>query len=467
MDIPSLIRPLWTLTLQPASWRGVPFVLTDTEPTGGRRVVVHEYPYRDPPIWAEDIGPAPLRIPIDGYLNGDDVYVQRDAMRKQCAIPGPGTLVHPSLGSLQVVLLQSTFGEKLEDGRTVHLQMLFIQSGNVQYPGLSPSVTTDTAKAATKAADGNFLSSVTDFLSKTGAEIQSGFAEVAAALGPVLQYAGLAIAAVSIASAALSAVRGLGGAAGSNQSFGRYNGNLGSAPNPVLTSLSATGSPQTLVAAATTAAISARTTNLTTVSAAGTAAATASAGLNGASEAFCASVFALTEAARSAIVDPGDQISALAPLCSYTAPATAPGSSPINAGAAIVATATAAVARRAALTSMASATAAYQPTSSTATAAIVTQVAALFDTEITTAADAGDLNSYQSMRATRTAVVRDLTLRGAALPALITVNRMVSLPSLVLAYQLYQDASRSDDLIARANPANPAFMPLSFTALSA
>ena len=41
------------------------------------------------------------------------------------------------------------------------------------------------------------------------------------------------------------------------------------------------------------------------------------------------------------------------------------------------------------------------------------------------------------------------------------------MPSLALAQRLYRDPDRADDLVARAAPAHPAFMPVRFKALSA
>jgi prophage DNA circulation protein len=66
----------------------------------------------------------------------------------------------------------------------------------------------------------------------------------------------------------------------------------------------------------------------------------------------------------------------------------------------------------------------------------------------------------------RAAMMLDLLIRGSLLPRLITVTRAIALPSLALAFELYGDASRSDDLIARVDPPHPGFFPLEFEALS-
>jgi DNA circularisation protein N-terminus len=41
----------WSQQLQPGSWRGVPFVLDSGDTAAGRRVAIHEYPYRGPRTW--------------------------------------------------------------------------------------------------------------------------------------------------------------------------------------------------------------------------------------------------------------------------------------------------------------------------------------------------------------------------------------------------------------------------------
>lgn len=43
------------LNLLPASWRGVPFAVTDHVTTVTRRQAVHEYPDRED-VWTEDMG---------------------------------------------------------------------------------------------------------------------------------------------------------------------------------------------------------------------------------------------------------------------------------------------------------------------------------------------------------------------------------------------------------------------------
>jgi len=126
----------------------------------------------------------------------------------------------------------------------------------------------------------------------------------------------------------------------------------------------------------------------------------------------------------------------------------------------------AALARRAALVSLALACAAWQPTTYDDAINTRNAVCALFDAEIVATADAGLDATYQSLRDLRAKVALDLATRATALPQIITVTLRTPEPSLVVAYRLYGDATREADMVQRANPRHPGFMPLSFAALS-
>ncbi len=180
---------------------------------------------------------------------------------------------------------------------------------------------------------------------------------------------------------------------------------------------------------------------------------------------FAGAVQTLTEALRTACNDPADAVRLLSLLASY-APNVSPSAAPIGAGIAALSSAMGELFRRAALTSLARACADYQPSSFDDARAVCAAVALVFDAEVLVAADALEDASYQALRALRTAVLNDLTTRGADLARLTTITTPMPQPSLVLAYRLYRDATRSDDLIARADPVHPAFMPTSFEALS-
>jgi prophage DNA circulation protein len=181
--------------------------------------------------------------------------------------------------------------------------------------------------------------------------------------------------------------------------------------------------------------------------------------------ALATAIAALTEALRAAALNPSDQIRLMTALSDYY-PTPPVSSATIGQTIAAAETATAALCRRAALISLARACAAYTPTSYDDAMSLRTQVADLIDAEMLVAADAGDNNAYGALRALRTAVINDLTTRGANLPKLVQVTTKIPMPSLALAYRLYGDATRTDDLVQRADPICPLWMPTSLVAAS-
>lgn len=187
--------------------------------------------------------------------------------------------------------------------------------------------------------------------------------------------------------------------------------------------------------------------------------------IDSAASAFASGVSAVSEAVRAAATSPADQIRLLMALADFQA---APISSTAPIGGAIAATqiAVAALCRRSALVSLCLACADYQPYSSQDAITLRTNVVALLDAEMLAAADGGDLSTYGAFRTLRAAVIQDLTDRAAQLPAQVTITTPLPQPSLAIAYRLYQDASRSDDLIARVDPIHPAFMPVEMEVLS-
>jgi prophage DNA circulation protein len=196
----------WINRLQPGSWRGVGFVLDAGETIAGRRVAIHEYPYRDT-AWGEDLGKLPRRFNVQAFLVGDDVYAQRDAMVSACEQAGSGTLVHPTMGSVEVVLLEFTVTDRRERGRVVEVAMQFMLASDVRYPGTSMS-TADAIQSAGAALTAASKGDLSGALAAVGS--------IPAAAKQVVGFTSTAISAVSDATRAFNAVRGMVG------TFGRF-----------------------------------------------------------------------------------------------------------------------------------------------------------------------------------------------------------------------------------------------------
>lgn len=86
--------------LDVASFRGVKFHTPGITEAFGRAVAVHNYPQGK--WFPEDMGEDPHSHRVVGFLIGDDYLDQRKALVKAFKVEGPGTLVHPWLGTMTV-----------------------------------------------------------------------------------------------------------------------------------------------------------------------------------------------------------------------------------------------------------------------------------------------------------------------------------------------------------------------------
>jgi len=117
----------WVNNYRQASFRNVPFFVENSETTSGRRVVIHEFPKQDNPF-PEDMGKQAEKFTLSGYVLGDDYFAQRDALQEALEKKGPGKLVHPYRGTMDVVCLTYRISETVSDGRMAHVTMEFCQA---------------------------------------------------------------------------------------------------------------------------------------------------------------------------------------------------------------------------------------------------------------------------------------------------------------------------------------------------
>lgn len=429
--------------LQPASFRGVSFSVQIGSATFGRRLALHEYPYRDKP-WPEDLGRRPRRFRVYGFLVGDDVIAQRGAMVAAAETKGTGTLVHPTYGALTVSVETFEVRERWDQGRVFELEFEFIEGGLRIFPAAANatgSQVTTAAAAADSACGGDFVTATVTPIALGAPVIAAGSATAGLIAGKIV---GLCADASNLFDEAATLVG----------SYGRY---VGEALVGGLTSAVGTIVPaQTLddliaVASAAQETVASAADAFLAVIAMPAQAAAALQGLVAALLGTCA--------------DPAGGIRLLATLAIYTPPA-GNGLAPIGQAIAALQGALGDLGRRAAVTALARAAQTYQPSSANDATAVRAAVCGLLDAEITIAGDQGEDASYLALRALRTAVSQDLTARGANLAPIVTFSFGASLPALNLAWRLYQDISRTDGLITQVDPPHPAFMPTSFSALA-
>jgi prophage DNA circulation protein len=205
-----------------ASFRGVPFGLLGSKMRPGRRVALHEYPNRDT-AWPEDMGKANRPFEIAGFLidnsaayGGGPIELQRAQMEAAANAKGPGTLVLPNRGALQVSLLDAEISERWDEQLYYELRFAFVMAGARLYPSSAITTGSQTADAvlAAVAAIGNAFSAGMSAVSPTPSVVAAVSAGAAGflSLGSSLNVSGQP--GFSAAASALSVAAGGYGPAG-------------------------------------------------------------------------------------------------------------------------------------------------------------------------------------------------------------------------------------------------------------
>lgn len=158
----------WKEQLRPASFRGVPFFVKDSDFSGGRRIVTHEYPLRDQP-YIEDMGLKAREFSIEAYLLGDTYFSARDALISALEQGGPGSLVHPYHGSKEAIAGTFRVRESDDEGRVVRISINFAEANQ---QALYPSALRDASSLVGIAANNGLLSTAQAFLARYDINLQ-------------------------------------------------------------------------------------------------------------------------------------------------------------------------------------------------------------------------------------------------------------------------------------------------------
>lgn len=380
-------------------FRGAEFLIEGHDLSGGRRIALHEFPLRDVP-YAEDMGRRARTWAIECFTLGDD-SAARDALIEALEGAGPGTLIHPYLGTLHAVVQDFRVAESTGAARIARFSITFAEAGE----RIVPAATADTASAldgAATAASAAAMDGFTDQFDVGGWASYVSDGALSDLSGFIAQAEGWARMVRMASSDASSLARRIG-------SFAARLGTL-------------IGLPETL------------------------------AGEIGGIIANLAG-YAST---------PMGAVSGLASARDYQRRAVyVRGSTPARAQIVTNAMATEALVRRAAVIESARAVATMRfgvdgaPVSSVEAAALRDALADQIDLEAEVADDA----TSTALVALRAALVRHINTKAAALPGLAQVTPKATLPALVLAHRIHGDASRADEIIARNRVRHPGFVP--------
>jgi prophage DNA circulation protein len=93
----------WRDTYQIGSLDGAKFHTEQSEITPGRKIALYDTPHSDGTVTSIDLGKKPLRFVLDAIFVGEDYQKARDAFLKVVNKPGPKELVHPYYQRLYVI----------------------------------------------------------------------------------------------------------------------------------------------------------------------------------------------------------------------------------------------------------------------------------------------------------------------------------------------------------------------------
>ncbi len=389
----------WKEKLQPASFRGAKFFVDTAEVRFGRRNQLHEYPKRDEP-YSEDLGKKAREYTFNAYILGDDYFRDRDALIKAIEEDAtPGTLVHPTLGSKLVVPRDCSDSYSNKEGGIEYLTLTFAEAGEKKFPASGLNL-----KSLVGARSEGLISAATsrfEQVYKVADYIDDVAIDANVLVEDFLNVIDDALKLGSVIDPFYSAYKG---------TIGAFRNTIESLiPDPIRLGGN----------------IADTVTGLTGV--------------------FSSPELALK--AQAKVFEYGNGFKTI----SETTPTKAQKAANQEIMVSLV--------RSIALSQIAVSVAAMEFPSKQDAMAQRDAVVEKFEQEIDRAGDTGEDDIYQALEDLQGAMVREVNQRAIALPNLRTIKLQDFVPALVLAYRLYKDSSRDQEIVDRNRIRNPLFVP--------
>jgi prophage DNA circulation protein len=189
-----------------ASFRGAPFLVEASDRSGGRRLAVHEFPFRSEP-YVEDVGRRSRSFRVEAYVLGDDYIAQRDALLEALEdAEGPGELVHPYHGTRAAACDSFTVRESSAEGRMARIAIEFVEA---PAQTLTPTEAPDLSALVDDGADAALAASSIEVAASYDVEDLPSFAiaSCSAYLSAVADDLEAALAPLTIATAELALLK--------------------------------------------------------------------------------------------------------------------------------------------------------------------------------------------------------------------------------------------------------------------
>lgn len=121
--------------LFPATFRGISFIYTSGDVTGGRKTVIHEYPNKDT-RFVEDMGLNQRTFSIQGLIRGSEALylIEKELLENALDTPGIGILTLPYLGLIKCVCTGWNYNENLSSSGVAVYDMNFVESNEDVFP---------------------------------------------------------------------------------------------------------------------------------------------------------------------------------------------------------------------------------------------------------------------------------------------------------------------------------------------
>lgn len=412
----------WREELRPASFRDVPFFVEQVTQRQGLQADEQVFParsYAGDAVHVEHLGMGPRRFAVEAFVVGDDYRDRRDALEAVLLQPGSGRLVHPYRGELVVsVIGDVSTTESRKRGGYARISFTVVVTDS---PRLARTV--DTAAVIERDLDAFLDALAADFEEQYDTEgVPAAFQESSQSV-----FEDAVDLLEDVYAAALSGIGEAGDFANDVEAGVTDLGNFVSAPFDAAEDLIA-----------------------------------ALAQITSAPERILQSALG-TEAQAGALVD--SLFSAAAPLIRFGEDLEEIAeTTPHRATEARLRNSVVQLVRGAAIGQTARALATLPFASAAQARDVRDELVEEIDRLIEESSASGDTVSgadlYEAIAAARTAIVAHLSALARTLPEIETYVMPASIPALVLAHQLYGDARRAEEIVARNDPSTPGWLPV-------
>lgn len=424
----------WLKSLFKASYKGTPFWVEKDDENGGRRIVEHQFPMSDVP-YLEDLGEDVRHFEVTAYVASDSADAEAGQLVATCATRGPGILVLPTHGMILVRCLSFTRNRNKDQHGYIAHSLKFSREGASSALITTSSLANLVFIAADSLAAATAASFVANFQPNARAALAAPSGGSSLSAGPVDFVVAAAVDTLQTAAATLEAIRTAEPVAATTNAKQRdeIKSIFDQLPDLLADPSTVSGAPSRIIASA--RALGDAMPAATAV------------------RAFEAVV---TDPAVS-VVGTSSSSASVVVAASYPTPNLR--AAAYNEAAALR------TLRLAALAAYCEAVVRLALTDRPSGITIRANVAEYFEAEVINL-PASEIELVHAIDTMRDTVIEYLSLQILDLSPVLTVEANLSMPSLFWAWRLYQDPTRSPEIVARNLVQHPSFMPLSFEALA-